>query len=145
MRAAERIFRLLLRCYPKEFRDDYAAEMTQVFRDQLTDDPRARDWIDLAVDTARSAPREHVYVLTNDLRYALRTLRRSPVFSASVIFTVALAIGANTAIFTVVNAVLLRPLPFEQPGRLGQAVVGGALVFGVQTFVSVIGFAGALV
>ena len=120
MRAAERIFRLLLRCYPKEFRDDYAAEMTQVFRDQLTDDPRARVWIDLAVDTARSAPREHVYVLTNDLRYALRTLRRSPVFSASVIFTVALAIGANTAIFTVVNAVLLRPLPFEQPGRLVQ-------------------------
>jgi len=58
--------------------------------------------------------------LLNDLRYALRAMRRTPVSSAAVIRTVALAIGANTAVFSVVNAVIIRPLPFEQPSRLVQ-------------------------
>ena len=47
-------------------------------------------------------------------------MRRTPVFGAAVIRTVALAIGANTAVFSVVNAVIIRPLPFEQPSRLVQ-------------------------
>src|SRR5579864_3838360 len=55
-----------------------------------------------------------------DLRYACRMMRRAPVFTASVVLTVALAIAANTAIFSVVNAVMLRPLPFRDPGRLVQ-------------------------
>jgi putative ABC transport system permease protein len=56
--------------------------------------------------------------LVRDLRYAVRSLLRQPGFTAITVGTVALAIGANTAIFSVVQGVLLKPLPYEDPGRL---------------------------
>ena len=56
--------------------------------------------------------------LGQDLRYGWRALRRTPAFTTVAVATLALAIGANSAVFTVVNGVLLQPLPFRDPGRL---------------------------
>lgn len=62
-------------------------------------------------------------MLFKDLKFAFRTLLKSPVFSLTAILTIALGIGASTAIFSVTNAVLLRPLPYKDPSRL--VVAGG--------------------
>jgi len=56
--------------------------------------------------------------MLNDLSYAFRTLRKNPVFTITVVVTIALAIGASTAIFSVTNGVLLRQLPYKEPERL---------------------------
>ncbi len=55
-----------------------------------------------------------------DIRYAVRLMLRAPLFTATVVLTVAIAIAANATIFTVVNAVMIRSLPFSEPNRIMQ-------------------------
>ena len=74
----------------------------------------------------------------NDLRYALRQLRKTPLFSCVAIATLAIGIGATTAIFSTVNATLLRPLPFPHPEQLIDVhtrLLDGRVTTGLLSFV----------
>jgi predicted permease len=79
-----------------------------------------------------------------DLAYAFRSLRKRPVFSLVVITALALCIGANTAIFTLVDSVLLRPLPFKQPDRLVTVyevladIISGPIPFSAPDYVELL-------
>jgi hypothetical protein len=63
-----------------------------------------------------------VHALVSDFKQALRSLRKSPIFSATIVVTLALGIGANAGVFSVFNAVVLAPLPFDEADRLVQLV-----------------------
>ncbi len=73
-------------------------------------------------------------VLLQDLRYAFRALGRAPAFTAAVVTLLALGIGVNTAIFGVLNAVLFRPLPVDDPGRLIILTRGETATFSTVTY-----------
>ncbi|HEV8364122.1 MAG TPA: ABC transporter permease, partial [Gemmatimonadaceae bacterium] len=153
----ERIYRALLRLYPRDFRQEFGDAMTEFFHDRLA---RARAthpvaaplllWPPVLLDFARNAlparldsmlravrrsrqrnvarrtqtirdSRRKDWMLTTilqDMRYAARGLTSKPAFSAIVLATLMLGIGATVAIFSVVNGILLRPLPYAEPRRL---------------------------
>lgn len=75
-------------------------------------------WLQVLGDLVFHAPKEHWGVLKQDLKYAFRTLLREPTFAAAVIVTLALGIGANSIIFSAVDAVLLRDAPVSDPDTL---------------------------
>ena len=114
----ERAFRLLLHFYPDEFRAEYGAEMAILYRERERSEPWVKLWIEILPDTIMTAFKEHVQMIWKDLVYAGRILRKTPVNTAAMLLTLALGIGANTAIFSVTHAVMWRSLPFRQPQRL---------------------------
>jgi hypothetical protein len=75
-------------------------------------------WGRTLVDVARRVPVEHLEVLRRDAGYALRLLRRRPAFAATVVLTLAIGIGLNTAVFSVVSGVLWRALPLPDGDRV---------------------------
>jgi len=122
---ADRLFRLLLRLLPEEFRAGYGIDMEAAFRAERREARAARRWGALArlwfataADIVRHAPREHLAVLRRDLTFALRLMRARISHTIAAVLTLAIGIGANVAMFAVVDAVLLTPLPYAEPGRL---------------------------
>jgi len=117
-----RFYRALLRLYPAPFRVEYADEMMRVFEQRRRDAHGFTGvlgmWLALLADTIVSAAQTHWDISRQDVAYALRTLRRAPGFTVTVLLVAALGIGANTAAFSLTDHVLIRPLPFYQADRL---------------------------
>ncbi|MEP6779678.1 MAG: ABC transporter permease, partial [Gemmatimonadaceae bacterium] len=142
-----RFSRLLARCYPRELREQYADDIAR-FIDDARRDPKNRNKplgtlavaSRLTVDAVRSlleSPNDNLTRSNNrdqslakffrsfsmdsflqDIRFSLRTFIRRPGFTGVAIITLILGIGANSAIFTLVNALLLQPLPFAHSEQL---------------------------
>jgi putative ABC transport system permease protein len=121
----KRLYGALLFAYPTEFREHYGTEMTQLFSDSCQDIYESQGQLAVwgllprtFLELITSAAAEHVEILGRDLAYGWSVLSKNPGFTATILSVLALGIGANTAIFSVVNAVLLRPLPFSQSENL---------------------------
>lgn len=92
--------------------------MEQTFLNGLLSERRARLWLKTLAGLALDAPREHWHILFSDLRHGSRILAASPGFTAIALIVIALGIGAAASIFSVVNAVLFRSLPYGHPETL---------------------------
>jgi len=142
-RIQTRLVRMLLLLFPADFRREYGEEWRLAIEHRLSEArdesdilQRARLRLGLAADTLKAAvgvrvgtkpsrlmtPRGSAPMLSfvHDIRFGVRALRRRPVFAAITIGTLALGIGATTAVFSVLEAVVLRPLPYDDPEDLVQ-------------------------
>ena len=128
-------FRMLLRLFPVEFLRDFGTEMEREFYTSLSEAEGVSGklvvWRRMVWDVTISVPREHwdtwigtdggnwkMGGLIQDAGRALRSLGKSPGFTAVVLLTLGLGIGATTAIYSVVHGVLLAPLPYPDPDRI---------------------------
>jgi putative ABC transport system permease protein len=127
-----RVYSWLLRMYPRPFRQRFTDEMLALYAERAAAADRGLRgavvfWRAIGSDLLRSAWRERFPVLAwrhpmgelrYDLRQAWRTVTRAPLLTAFIVVLMTLSLGSTTAVFSIVNAVLLRPFPFDRPDRL---------------------------
>ena len=117
-----KLYRFLLKLYPAGFHDDYAGPLEREFRDELAESSGiyalTKVWVRLLTDLAISVPVQFSREVYQDARHTLRLWANRPWHTGFAILALAVGIGANTGVFSVVNALLLRSLPFHDPARL---------------------------
>jgi putative ABC transport system permease protein len=122
---SDRLYRLLLHAYPAEFRDEYGAELLQLFRDRRRDAGTLATCLLTFADLFKTAPAEHLDILWRDLRSAVRYLLANPGFALVAVVSLALGLGANVAIFSLLHATLFNDLPVREPHQLVSIGRGG--------------------
>jgi len=119
-----KLYRLLLHLYPSSYRADYGDEMTADFGQELRMSGGVLSklwlWIAAIVDVVGNAAAVQWQIAKRDLSYSLRSLWRSPGFTITALLLITIGIGANAAIFTLADFVLVRPLPFPHSERLAE-------------------------
>jgi len=116
-----RFYNLLLHLYPASFRAEYAGELGAVFargRQDVRGFQAVLFWAATLFEILPDALAVHWDLLVQDVRYAARILARAPGFACTAITVAALGTGAATAAYTLIDHVLVRPLPFPEPDRL---------------------------
>ncbi len=115
-------YRLLLHLYPSSYQSEYGEEMSAIFSQQLALCDGLLSRILLSLDAfgevLANAAIVHWEIAKRDLWYSLRSLLRSPGFALTAVLLIAIGIGANAAIFSLADFVLVRPLPFPESNRL---------------------------
>ena len=160
LNAGERVYRALLYLYPARFRRAFRQDLIETFRDERRSSARAglsmaEFWLGTLRDVVTHGTAERIAssarllrrrgdhedtlmsalsrsLRFDELRVAFRRLRRAPTFALTTMSVLALGVGATTAVFSVVNGVLLRPLPYREPDRLVQ-ITHTVQVAGVST------------
>jgi len=119
------LFGIALALVPANFRREYGAAMRDDFARACAEERAVHGTVGAVIytlgasgDLLTTAMREYAAMFFRDFSYALRSLRKTPSFTAVVVATLALAIGANAAVFSVLHAVVLAPLPYSDPDRL---------------------------
>jgi putative ABC transport system permease protein len=115
---ALRLYRGLLWLYPAEFRDHFAGEMCRAMADCLHQRPGLAALLALYLGVFIDAPKERYYMIRQDVAYALRTMRREKLTTIVAILVLALGIGSTVTVFTLVDGMLLRPLPYPGQERI---------------------------
>jgi putative ABC transport system permease protein len=122
-----RAYRTLLRLYPSGFRREFGEEMVAIFEQRAAGAGALRRLgllLAALPEVVGNAASLHWDLLRQDLAYALRTIRRSPLFAGTVVIVTALGVGANTAAFSVADFVLVQPLPFRDPDNVVRLCAG---------------------
>lgn len=117
-----KIYRCLLKLYPARFREEYGEPMEREFQDDYREASGATGritfWLRTIIDLSASAPSEFFRELRQDLRHSFRVYRARPISTVLSVVTLGLAIGGSTGVFSVLNALLIRGLPFSSPDQL---------------------------